>query len=152
MVARFALTSLAVFMLIGIAITVYRAHDVREREERAAVVRAEFVAHAVVRPLLQPDDLASPIAGDRYDQIDQALGWVFRSDAGVERIKIWGTDGTVLFSDDPGQVGFRPPMGEDLRLALRGEPQSDVSTLDAPENVRDRNLADRLFETYVPLR
>jgi hypothetical protein len=55
-VAWFALTSLIVFVLIGVVITSFRARDVREREERAAASRAELIANEALGPLLTPTD------------------------------------------------------------------------------------------------
>ncbi len=43
--AWFAITSLIVFVLIGVVIASIRTRDLREREERAAASRAELVAN-----------------------------------------------------------------------------------------------------------
>jgi signal transduction histidine kinase len=151
-VAWFALTSLVVFVLIGVVITGLRARDVRAREERAAASRAELVANEAIGPALNTSDLSGPITGIRYDAIEQQVRTVLLADPGVLRVKIWGTDGSVLFSNDPAEVGMHPALEDDLRNALSGELESDVSDLTAPENVGERKLGSRLFETYVPFR
>jgi two-component system phosphate regulon sensor histidine kinase PhoR len=149
---RFALTSLLVFVVIGVAFALVRGGDVREREERAAAARAELIAVHVVGPMVQPSDLDRPIRGERYTELRRELEAFIRADGRIERIKIWGTDGTILFSDDPEQVGSRPEIEEDLREAYEGEVASEISSLEEAENRSERKLADRLFETYVPLR
>lgn len=150
---RFALTSFLVFVLVGIAITYFRTHDLREREERAAVSRAELIADEMVSPLLSPRMLAAPLTGDRYEVVDQVVERAKSNDPGIERVKIWGTDGTILYADDPDLVGIRPELEDDLREAIdEGAVESDISDLSADENVAERILADRLFETYVPVR
>ncbi|MGH2596289.1 MAG: sensor histidine kinase [Actinomycetota bacterium] len=151
-VAWFALTSLVVFVLIGVVITGLRARDVRAREERAAASRAELVANEAIGPALTTSDLSGPIIGTRYDAIEQQVRTVLLADPGILRIKIWGTDGSVLFSNDRAEVGMHPALEDDLRNALSGELESDVSDLTAPENVGERKLGSRLFETYVPFR
>jgi len=83
--------------------------------------------------------------GDKVDA-------VVRADPGILRIKVWGTDGTVLYSNEPAEIGTKPEMEDDLKEAIDGELASDVSDLTAAENVGERALADRLFETYVPFR
>ena len=149
---RFALTSLLVFALIGVGIAALRARDVRSRSEDAAAVRAELIAEGIVAPLLTPEDLAEPIRGDRYRELDGEIRGFAMEDAGVERVKIWREDGTVLFSNDPHQVGERPEVEDDLEEAFEGEVESEISDLDKPENASERRLgADRLFETYVPV-
>src|SRR5882672_2875796 len=100
-VVWFAVTSLVVFVLIGVVITGLRARDVRAREERAAASRAELVANEAIGPMLSASDLSGPITGGRYDAIERQVRTVLLADAGILRVKIWGMDGTVLFSNDP---------------------------------------------------
>jgi signal transduction histidine kinase len=148
---RFALTSLIVFGLIGIGIGALRAGDLRSRSEQAATVRAELIAESVVAPLLVPADLEAPIRGARFQALDRAIHEFAMEDAGVKRVKVWNTEGMVVFSNDPKQVGGRPEMEEDLLEAFEGEVASEISDLDEPENASERALADQLFETYVPV-
>ena len=148
----FALTSLVVFVLIGVGITWFRARDVRAREERAAASRAQLVANEALGPVFTAADLTAPIRGDRYEVIQAQVDAVLLADPGIIRIKVWGTDGTVLYSNDPAEIGTQPEMEDDLKEAIGGELESDVSDLTAAENVGERALADRLFETYVPFR
>jgi signal transduction histidine kinase len=150
---RFALTSFLVFVLVGVAITYFRTRDLREREERAAASRAELIADEMVSPLLSSKMLAAPLTGDRYAVVDRVVVRAKGNDPGIERVKIWGTDGTILYADDQSLVGMRPEPEADLLEAIHeGVVESDISDLTAAENVAERSLADRLFETYVPVR
>jgi signal transduction histidine kinase len=148
---RFAITSLIVFGLIGVGIAALRAGDLRASSEEAAQVRAELIAGSVIAPLLTPADIAAPIRGTRYAELERAIHEFAILDAGVERVKIWRQDGTVLFSNDPEQVGRAPELEADLREAFGGEVESEISDLSKPENASERKLADQLFETYVPV-
>ena len=148
---RFAFTSLIVFGLIGVGIGALRAGDLRASSEEAAQVRAELIAGSVIAPLLTPADLAGPLRGARYRELDRAIHEFAMEDAGVERVKIWSHDGMVLFSNDPEQVGLEPELEQDLLEAFDGEVASEISDLDEPENASERLLADQLFETYVPV-
>ena len=148
---RFAITSLIVFGLIGVGIAALRAGDLRASSEKAAQVRAELIAGSVIAPLLTPADIAEPIRGARYRELDKAIHEFAIQDAGVERVKIWREDGTVLFSNDPEQVGLAPELETDLQEAFEGHVESEISDLSKPENASERKLADQLFETYVPV-
>ena len=148
---RFAITTFIVFGLIGVGVAALRAGDLRASSEEAAQVRAELIAGSVIAPLLSPADLAGPIRGSRYLELDRAIHEFAMEDAGVERVKIWSPSGTVVFSNDPEQVGLEPEIEEDLHEAFEGEVASEISDLDEAENVSERALADQLFETYVPV-
>ncbi len=151
-VAWFALTSLIVFVVIGAFITTFRTRDVGAREERAAASRAELVANEAIGPALTAADMTGPVTGARYSEIEDAVRTTMLADPGVLRIKLWGSDGTVLFSNNRDEVGMRPALEDGLKEALGGELQSDISDLTAAENVGERALGSRLFETYVPFR
>jgi signal transduction histidine kinase len=148
---RFAITSFVVFASIGVGVAAVRAGDLRSRSEEAATVRAELIAEGIVVPLLRPSDIERPVRGARYATLDRAIHEFAMEDAGVERVKIWNTDGEIVFSNDPEQVGLRPELEEDLEEAFDGEVASEISDLDEPENASERKLADQLFETYVPI-
>jgi signal transduction histidine kinase len=148
---RFAITTFIVFGLIGVGIAALRAGDLRTSSEEAAQVRAELIAESVIAPLLGPADLAGPVLGIRYRELDRAIHEFAMEDAGVERVKIWNRDGMVVFSNDPEQVGLEPELEEDLLEAFEGEVASEISDLSEAENASERTLADQLFETYVPI-
>ena len=150
--AWFALTSLIVFVLIGVVITSLRARDVRAREEQAAAGRAELIANEAIAPLLSDTDVAAPITGADYAALDQRVATMQRAQPGIVRIKIWSLDGQVVYSDDPSQVGLRPGIGDELEEAIDGELANEISDLTAGENDSERIVADKLFETYVPVR
>src|SRR5262245_44121426 len=117
-VVKFALTSLVVFVVIGVAITSFRASDVRAREEARAGVRSELVAQEIVRPLLADADLSRPLTGATLEALDARVRGMRRTDPRFIRVKVWATDGTVIYSDDPVQIGQRPELEADLEEAI----------------------------------
>src|SRR6266542_2588222 len=63
-VVRFAVASLAAFMLVGAVGMVLMIRYARERAERAGAFHAAFVASAVLAPALSGLDLSRPVTGD----------------------------------------------------------------------------------------
>lgn len=90
----------------------------------------------------------------------------------VLRVKVWDTDGTVVYSDEPRQIGRRFELApEDRALFGTEDAYAEVTDLKARENVLDRELGRRvdvvvevyagfesadgrplLFEAYFPSR
>jgi signal transduction histidine kinase len=66
--------------------------------------------------------------------------------------KLWGRDGLVLYSTNKKQIAKRFPIDESLKRAWKGQVISSISTLDSLENADDRQIRDRLLETYSPMR
>jgi hypothetical protein len=69
----------------------------------------------------------------------------------VVSVKLWGEDGTVLYSSDSSQTGLRFPVGARLAAAFGGTVQASLSRLQDPDNVPERRHSDRLMEIYVPV-
>ena len=117
---------------------------------RDGEVVAALLADLTVAPGLPRGDLrqASPA------QVQAAVSRLVGSpavDEQVLRFKVWDADGRVLASDDPSLVGQRFPVGEHLALALQGTASSELTTLEASENARERGFG-RAVEVYAPLR
>jgi len=159
LVIRFALASLVAFVALGIALSAIIARQFRLRGEAQAKAHATFVTDSILRHELERADLRGPIdpSSKRFRQLSafvrsRILEGAGASEFKVVRIKIWGKTGTVLFSDARALVGMNFGLEDDIREAFEGIPQAGVSNLTAAENVDERGLADKLFETYVPLR
>ena len=66
------------------------------------------------------------------------------------RIKLWSTDGTVIYSNDPAGLGEKFPAKENLLRALRGESAVEIKIPEDAENARERFLGT-LMEVYSPV-
>jgi len=70
----------------------------------------------------------------------------------IIRVKVWSHDGQVLYSDAPGIIGRRFPLGEEESALFReGGAEVEVSDLSKPENVFERQ-EHKLLEAYTVIR
>ena len=152
LIRRFAVGTLVAFLATWIGVAAIMARSVRRQEEAGATLHARTVALEVVRPLLRPSDLTEPVTGARYDHLRAIVEARVLSDGRVVRVKVWGMDGTVLFSDNRAQVGEHFGPEDEFEEIAAGEVVSDISNVTADENLADRKLGSKLFETYVPVR
>jgi signal transduction histidine kinase len=153
LVVRFAVGSLVAFVLVGAGVGAVLVRYVRIQAEERGMFHATFMAKAVLPLAFTGIDLSRPVSGEDVARVDAFVRSRILSDGRDVRIKVWRPDATVVYSDEPALLGRRFP-GEvgDIREAMRGETESGVSDLDAPENEFERGLADKLFYTYAPLR
>jgi signal transduction histidine kinase len=155
LVTRFAAASLIVFLVIGAGLSMLISRQLVDRERQNAEAHAEFVTNAILRYELSPQDLSflAPMKGARYEEV---LGFVQARilQYPLVLVKIWRSDGTVVFSNDQRLVGRTfQPLGDELRRAFQtGRTFSLVgSTRDEAENKEVQQLPDRVLETYVPV-
>ncbi|HEX6127389.1 MAG TPA: sensor histidine kinase, partial [Candidatus Limnocylindria bacterium] len=70
----------------------------------------------------------------------------------IVSFRIWSTDGEILYSPQAELIGRSFDMGGERGEAARGAVIGEISELNDPENVYERERWDRLIEIYVPVR
>jgi two-component system, NarL family, sensor kinase len=124
-------------------------HAGRSGAERSAREVTRLAGEGIVEPLVTPAVLAGDPAAVR--RLDAVVHRRVLRDPFV-RLKIWTSDGRIVYSDEPRLLGRRYPLRADDLHALRtGAVVSDVSDLEAPENGYERHLG-KLLQVYLPIR
>jgi len=153
LVFRFAVASLAAFVLVGAVGMVLMIRYARERAERAGEFHSTFVADAVLAPALAGADLSRPLADSEYERVLAVGRERILTNGRDVRVKVFNAEGTIVFSDSREIVGLRfEEEAEELGEIFEGAVESEISELNAGENVQERTFADKLLEVYVPLR
>jgi len=91
-------------------------------------------------------DLADPAALAALD--DEVRFRLIGGD--TVRVKLWGTDGTIRYSDAPELIGQSFTLTEPAVEAMRGETSFTVSDLDDPAHALDKGH-EELIEYYMPV-
>jgi two-component system NarL family sensor kinase len=145
-IAVFAVASaiaLVSILVIGAVVTRDTAHQEAVRDARVA---ADLLATTVIEPAL--DDRL--LAGDAVAValLDDAVRQARVIGGNRVRIKLWTDDGRVVYSDEARLIGRVFPLDDDeLRTLRGGDPVAELSDLDGPENVYERDQG-RLLEVY----
>lgn len=126
----------------------------RQAADEEAVADARALTQVLGRSVAQPDIPPGLVDGDAaaIDRLDRTvLDRLLVGD--VRRIKVWGADGTVLYSDRTELVGARYPLGDDeLDVIREGGTDAELSDLSRPENRYERALGGDLLEVYTRIR
>jgi len=144
--AQYLLLALVLFVVLSVATALLSARvaDTEAGADARSVTRV--LARSVAEPAI-PRGLVDGDAGaiDRLDR--QVLDRLLVGD--VRRVKIWRSDGTIVYSDESRLIGARYPLGEEEREVLaEGGAEVEVSDLDKPEN-RFERASDGLVEVYT---
>jgi diguanylate cyclase (GGDEF)-like protein/PAS domain S-box-containing protein len=148
--SRFVVLSLLVFLGAGAGLHYLLTWRVRADQRSVFQDRAVGLVDTAVRGVFGAEDLTAPLRGERYEELRRKLS----EDEvhGALRIKVWRVDGTVVFSDSPGQVGTRiGQLAPLLKRVLEGGPRSAMVDGDDPAGSAEAVLASRVLRTYVPL-
>jgi HD-GYP domain-containing protein (c-di-GMP phosphodiesterase class II) len=151
LLARFTLASFLITLAIAMGLA-SRLESALERDALSAVAQntADQATH-ILNKNLTAADLETALRGKRYDEIDALIHNTLLS-ADIVRVKIWNRDGLLVYSDDKNIIGKAFPIEVDLQEAFSGEIATDISNLQAEENIGERGLYKELFEIYVPLQ
>ncbi len=151
LLSRFALLSLlsiaALALAMGFAISslLSRAVSAWEWENTAAFVRREVQINGLEEVFTQP---AAEGARQRWSDLSRML----QSLPEVVRVKVWGPDATILWSDEAHLIGRRFPDNDELLRALAGELEVEIKSPTKAEHGYERRELSTLAEVYVPIR
>ena len=154
LVPRFALTTLAAFVAVGVVLWWVLAATIKERIESASQEHAEFITHSVIAPAVREFDFDRPVSPGHpgYERLE---GLVASRILGVQfpvvGVKLWRSDGTILYSDQPGLAGRRFVPSRGLRSALDGRVVSVPGGAPRPEGTFEGERTEAILVTYVPL-
>ena len=140
-------------VLVLVAVTVGGTLAARRLAEREAVNDAANTADVLADVVVQPSLTDKLMAGDKkaVKEFDTLVNERILGDQ-VVRVKLWGKDGSILYSDQPELIGDKFPLGAEEREVLK-KPRTvaEISDLNRPENGLDRKIGNKLVEVYRPV-
>ena len=148
-VAVFALSGLAVFLLVAVAATL----ALRSLAHQEAIRDARRLTTLTGRGIVEPALTTGVVRGDRgaLARLDHTIRTRVKTHD-VARIKIWNADGKILYSDEPRLIGRTFTLGSDERAALRTQTTAaEPTSINSPENTFEHNLGS-LTSVYLGLR
>lgn len=149
LVEQFGVASFLVILLLGLALAWVLGRAIKDNALAELAYEARDTLERRLIGKLTPEDFLQPMVGQRYANFHR---WVEESivSGRTARIKIWNPQGLLVYSDDATQVGKVYTIKEELATALAGRISSEISVLEAQENIPERAFG-RLLEVYVPV-
>jgi diguanylate cyclase (GGDEF)-like protein/PAS domain S-box-containing protein len=148
--AAVLILSTAIVLVTTAAVSINVSDHVRSAAVNEAVRTTEGVVVGYMGTSLIADALATPgdaSAAEVNQRLEQLAG-----SGQILRIKVWGLDGTVVFSDLPALRGRQFPLEEDLEEVFDGGTETEFSDGTADENEFEHGLAARFLSIYLPIR
>jgi hypothetical protein len=135
----------------GLAFAVLRGGAALDDERASSQARAVGYVQEELDPRLQGLDLAGPITGQPAASLKATVERTILADDRLSRLRIWSTDGRLLFSTDQADT-----LGSDAGLNDELLAESSGGSVITRSNISDtggQNDPERsLLRTYVPLR
>ncbi len=148
---KFTLGSLIVMLSSGVLLGWWIGREIEQGVVQRTAATTALYVNSFLAPQFQDLQLPNAISSAGIEHLDRLL-----RDTVIGRqivlFKLWGRDGLVLYSTNKKQIAKRFPIDDSLKRAWNGQVISSISTLDSLENADDRQIRDRLLETYSPMR
>ncbi|WP_380159477.1 sensor histidine kinase [Kineococcus sp. R86509] len=130
------------------------ARQIAEREAVSAAAQvSDLLAESVVQGALDDDLLsADPVAAAAARaRVRDGVGDRVLSSAALVRVKLWTSDGRIVYSDEDRLVGRSYPLeAEELEALDSPRLEAEVTDLTRPENELERDQG-KLLEVYRPV-
>src|ERR1700750_1486699 len=119
---RWLWIGLVALFAIGTAVSLYMALTAPTRVEGEGNDYAVSLVRNSIEPVLTPADLAKPVTGFRYAELDTLATKHIFTDGRTVRITVWRSDKLVTFSTAQTIVGRKPHVATTtLQDSLRGQ-------------------------------
>ncbi|HLF04875.1 MAG TPA: ATP-binding protein [Dehalococcoidia bacterium] len=146
---QFSVVSFIVLATFAVSLATILTNKIRSDAINNLAEEAIGASSGRLLNAITPADLELPMTGERYDRFHQFVRQNIASDR-TARVKLWATDGTVIYSNDPAGVGEKFPTKEILLKSLRGETAVEIKMPTDAENAREMYLGT-LMEVYTPV-
>ena len=150
-ITRFAALSflcvavLALIMGSALSALLTRAVSDWEWENTAALTRRQLELEGLDALFVAPQNR------DTRARWQRELTRLFAGLPEIVRIKVWGPDGAILWSDDAGLIGRRFADNKDFQASRAGKVSVNIKELTKAEHGNDRGRFAVLAEVYVPI-
>jgi hypothetical protein len=149
--SRFLLANLAILLVGGLIIGVW----VGDQVERAIVDRTASITALYVESSIALSSTSLSVDGrlgpTEVRQLDALLGDTPLGQR-IVSLRLWGPDGTIIYSQTPELVGQRFVVAGHRADAWAGRLGAEMSDLTGPENTFERARWSHLLEINVPIR
>jgi len=150
----------ALLALVGVAIgSTLVAQDLAERQAvNDAVSTSQLLGESVITPALEDELLSDDpkVAKPAIRKLDNVVQNFLDTSAtgtgtGIVRVKIWTSDGRIVYSDEDRLIGQDFSLGaEELNALNKSRTRADISDLSEEENTYERKFS-KLLEVYGPV-
>ncbi len=149
--SKYVWAFMALVAAVGLAFAFTSGGAALDDERANSQERAVSYVQDELDPRLQGSDLNAPITGQAASSLEDVVERTILADDRLTRVRIWSTDGRLLFSTDQGDTpGSDAGLNDELLAATAADGVltrsniSDTGGQDDPER--------SLLRTYVPLR
>ena len=148
--ARFLSAALLVFAIATVVVGSWVGAQIELGVlNRTAGVTALYV-DSVLSPQLQSLARSDTLDSGSVAAIDQLLDRTAFGEH-IVALKVWGPDGTILYSPNRALIGRRFPVESGLAKAVSGDVVAGLTDLSEVENEYERARWPRLVEVYAPV-
>lgn len=148
---RFMLASLIILIAGMAGIGVWIGNEIKNGVINRTGATTALYVDSFVAPILQEFGSTGTLSPQRHEQLDKLLQDTSMGQQ-IVTFRVWDPTGKVIFSTDDSAVGKTFPISEGLAEAIWGQVSSEISQLEAEENIPQRAIRSELLETYSPVR
>ncbi|MBI5302931.1 MAG: GAF domain-containing protein [Chloroflexi bacterium] len=149
LLAQFSLLSFITLIVIAVTLGYLLQQKITESELEQEAANAIEQAQWIIAPKLTAADLDG-LAPTQLELLNAEIR-DHVINRRIFRVKIWNTQGKLIYSDERELIGQMFPPSDELRQAFAGNTAMRVSSLDRPENIAERAHVARAFEIYAPI-
>lgn len=151
LVRQFTAMAIAILVPGMLVVGWWISFRITEAVTRNTAAAIAIYMDGLLSPLVAEIQSSGTLSHDSREKLDRLLA-VSRADSLIVSMKVWTTDGTIIYSSFHDMIGKTFPLSEDFKLALSGEIGADFGSKPHEEDFHERAEGKDLLEVYAPVR
>lgn len=148
-VRRVAIAGLSVIFLLGLLLSFITSAYVRNKIVNLTGEINALLLENTIDTRINPTNLVNLESEDNFE-VELFIRDVSQT-RNIKVIKVWDTKGRIVHSTIPELEGKKFPLDSNLKKALSGQINCDISKLDKENNFIEKEYYKELYEVFIPI-
>lgn len=150
-ILQYSVATFLIIAAVSVALGITLARQITDYQLRSHIrVYPEMISLIVKQSPQVNDMFRTPSGGPVAPETETVLRGLFGLGT-IFRVKVWSTDGTIVWSDQKEEIGQKFPDDDTLQEALTGKAAYELGTSEKQENLGTEADKGSLLQVYTPV-
>jgi class 3 adenylate cyclase len=150
-ILQYSIATFLIIAAVSVALGITLARQITDYQLRSNIRLYPEMIGLIVKQSPQVYDMfRTPSGGPVTPETETVLRGLFGLGT-IFRVKVWSSDGTIVWSDQQVEIGQKFPDDDTLREALTGKAAYELGTSEKQENLGTEADKGSLLQVYTPV-
>jgi len=151
-ILQYSVATFLIIAAVSVALGITLARQITDYQLRSHIHLYPELISLIVKQSPQVYDMFRTSSGGTVSTETESVLRGLLGLGTIFRVKVWSTDGTIVWSDQKAEIGQKFPDDDTLQDALTGKPAYELGESGKQENVGTEADRGSLLQVYTPVQ